>query len=302
MKKQLIILVLMALAICPPVLAQTEDSTTYSQRYRRQIAVRTIDRDSLRIDSMQRLNVVGDELVQLRDGGKDGNMVLEVAGFGLTLSRTPMRELQMNPPRVWTSFLSDMEFGFTQLTGVDYSGYTPGQKGFLDQRLGASFHFSIPFMQVCFALNKSRTLSLAIGFQYTVDNYRLISNALTVGNLDGRLVPVSLDPAADKSKIVTSSLGIPVRLNYEPVRNLRLSAVAYSDFTLGADAIVKRPKEKSGVSGFRTYQLGVGASVSYYGFGVYARYGITPVFKSGVGPDCHAVSFGFSYSFRLSMD
>lgn len=53
------------------------------------------------------------------------------------------------------------------------------------------------------------------------------------------------------------------------------------------------------MSGFRAYQFGLGASVAYSGFGLYARYGITPLFKHDAGPDCHTVSFGFAYSLSL---
>lgn len=53
------------------------------------------------------------------------------------------------------------------------------------------------------------------------------------------------------------------------------------------------------MSGFRAYQFGLGASVAYRGFGLYARYGITPLFKHDAGPDCHTVSFGFAYSLSL---
>lgn len=48
--------------------------------------------------------------------------------------------------------------------------------------------------------------------QYTLDNYRLSDNTITLGNDGGRVVPVALDEPAGKSKAVTSSLGIPVRL------------------------------------------------------------------------------------------
>ena len=80
--------------------------------------------------------------------------------------------MEVKSPRVWLNLLSDMEFGFTQLTGVDYSGYAPGEAGFLDQRLGPSFHFSFSVMQICLSLNRSRTLSLGLGLQYTLDNIR----------------------------------------------------------------------------------------------------------------------------------
>lgn len=170
-------------------------------------------------------------------------MVLEVAGFGLRLGHTPMQKMEVKSPRVWLNLLSDMEFGFTQLTGVDYSGYAPGEAGFLDQRLGPSFHFSFSVMQICLSLNRSRTLSLGLGLQYTLDNIRLADSGITLGNIGGRLVPVALDEPADKSKAVTSSLGIPVRLIYEPVKRLRITAVAYSDFMLGRMPSIKTEGE-----------------------------------------------------------
>ena len=48
------------------------------------------------------------------------------------------------------------------------------------------------------------------------------------------------------------------------------------------------------LSGLRTYQFGVGGSVSYSGVGVFVRYGVTPLFKKGGGPECHTLSFGIS--------
>ena len=232
------------------------------------------------------------DLIRRRDGGRDGNMILEVAGFGLTLGHTPMQRMELKKPRVWFNAFSNIELGFTQLVGVDYSGYASGEKGFLDQRLGSSFHFSFSAVQLRLALNRSRSLCLGVGMQYTLDNYRLSDNTITLGNDGGRVVPVALDEPAGKSKAVTSSLGIPVRLTYTPAKHLRITAVAYSDFLLGADAIYKKPKEKNSLSGFRAYQFGVGLSVSYRGFGFFTRYGVTPLFKHNMGPDCHAFSFG----------
>ena len=298
MKKLFVFAGVLLLAFSP-VAAQNADSVRFRRADGKPVTIETVDRDSLGIDTLRRIDTVDNGLVTLRDGGRDGSMVLEVAGFGLRLGHTPMQKMEVKSPRVWLNLLSDMEFGFTQLTGVDYSGYAPGEAGFLDQRLGPSFHFSFSVMQICLSLNRSRTLSLGLGLQYTLDNIRLADSGITLGNIGGRLVPVALDEPADKSKAVPSSLGIPVRLIYEPVKRLRITAVAYSDFMLGADAIYKKPKEKHSLSGFRAYQFGLGASVAYRGFGLYARYGITPLFKHDAGPDCHTVSFGFAYSLSL---
>lgn len=300
MKKQLVITGLLLLFALLPAAAQRTDSMRYYRRADgRRLNIETMNRDSVGIDTLRRIDAMDSGLVTLREGGNDGSVVLEVAGFGLTLGHTPMQKMELKSPRVELNILSDMEFGFTQLTGVDYSDYAAGEKDFLDQRLGPSFHFSFSAVQLCLSLNRSRTLSLGLGFQYTLDNFRLADNGITLGNWDGRIVPVALDEPADKSKVVTSSLGIPVRLIYRPAKHFRITAVAYSDFLLGADAIYKKPKEKNSLSGFRSYQFGLGASVAYRGFGFYGRYGLTPLFKNNAGPACHTFSFGFSYTLSL---
>ena len=33
---------------------------------------------------------------------------------------------------------------------------------------------------------------------------------------------------------------------------------------------------------------------SYYGIGIFASYGVTPLFKKHAGPECHTFSFGIS--------
>lgn len=282
-----------------PAAAQKNDSAIFRRADGRPVSIETVDRDSVGIDTLRRIDAVESDLVRLRDGGRDGNVVLEVAGFGLTLGRTPLQEMAIRRPRTWFNIFDHLEFGFTKLTGMDYAGYAPGDKGFLEQQLGPSFHFSFNVIQFCVALNRSRTLSLGIGLQYTLDNYRLANSGITLRNESGRIVPVTLDEPADKSKVVTSSLGIPLRLMYNPVRRVEISVALHNDFTLGADAIRKKPKKKHGLSGLRDYQFGVGASVTYYGAGLFARYGVTPVFKTGAGPECRAFSFGFTYSMHF---
>ena len=142
------------------------------------------------------------------------------------------------------------------------------------------------------SLDKRGKFEFSTGLRYTVDNYRLSDNSITLGRVDGLIVPVPLDEKADKSKFRTTSLGIPLQFSFDPVRRLRIAVVGYCDFVLGSNAIYKRPKEKNSLSGVNPFQFGIGGSVSYRGFGVYARYGVTSLFKSSAGPSCHPVSFG----------
>ena len=177
MKRLLLILIL----LLPQLLAaQTADripANSAGRRTGREYAIRTVDRNSLGLDTLRRLDAMGGELITLRGDGREGSVVLEVAGFGLTLGRAPetdsQADLVMRSGRVKLYFFNSGEFGFTKLVGVDYGGYAPEEKGFLDQKLGNSFHCAASVMQVQVALNKSRTLYFATDLRFAVDNYRL---------------------------------------------------------------------------------------------------------------------------------
>lgn len=297
MKRLLLILIL----LLPQLLAaQSADRALADRRAGREYTIETMDRDSLGIDSLRRLDAMGGDLMALRGGGNEGNVVLEVAGFGLTLGRAPEAEtdseadLVMKSGRVKLYFFNSGEFGFTKLVGVDYGGYAPEEKGFLDQKLGASVHCAASVMQVQVALNKSRTLYFATDLRFAFDNYRLADAGIRLGYKKGRLLPVALDEPADKSKFVTSSLGIPLRLIYKPFKHFQASVIAYSDFGIELTSLHKKPRVEYELSGLRTYQFGVGGTVSYYGIGIFASYGVTPLFKKHAGPECHTFSFGIS--------
>lgn len=59
------------------------------RRTGREYVIETVDRDSLGFDTLRRLDAMGGDLMTLRGDGREGSVVLEVAGFGLTLGRAP---------------------------------------------------------------------------------------------------------------------------------------------------------------------------------------------------------------------
>ena len=244
--------------------------------------------DSTAADSLGRIGDVGTGPVTMRRAADGEGMILEVAGFGITLGQAAGGEKQQvkSYPRVCGLFFDGVELGFNFLTGADYAGYPAEAGDFLDIKGGNS-----P-VGLSVALDRKRRCEFSTGLRYTVDNYRLSDNSITLGREGGMIVPLPLDEKADKSKLRITSLGIPLQFSFDPVRHLRVAVVGYCDFTLGSNAIYKKPKEKSSLSGVNPFRFGFGGSVSYRGFGLYVRYGVTPLFKSGAGPACHPVSFG----------
>lgn len=243
-------------------------------------------------DSLARIGSVDTGPVAMLRAADGGGMLLEVAGFGITLGPVRGVPKPKPTPRVSGLLFDGIEMGFNTLTGVDYAGYPAESGDFLDIRAGNSFHFGITPVGLSVRLDRKGKFEFSTGLRYTVDNYRLSNRSITLGNEAGMVVPLSLDEKADKSKLRITSLGIPVQFSVNPVKHLRIAVVGYCDFTLGANAIYKRPKVRNNLSGVNPFQFGVGGSVSYRGFGVYVRYGVTTLFKSSAGPACHPVSFG----------
>lgn len=253
-------------------------------------------------DSLERIDPVDTDLVALRRSDKEGEMVLEVAGFGITLTSLSDEKIQDRNARIRRPHFNMVlfyktELGFNIPSGVGYDAYPAGTGEFFDLRGGKSFHFSTTLVGLNYEFGKQRQFDITTGLRYTVDNYRLSDNSIVLGNENGMVAPLALDEKADKSKLRLTSLGIPLHLAYHPVKRMTLSLSGYFDFTMGANSISKSPKVKNSLSGVRTFQFGVGAGVAYSRFGVYFRYGVTPLFESGAGPKVHPLSIGLCVGF-----
>ena len=80
---------------------------------------------------------VESSLVTMRRGSDNNSVVLEVAGFGITLSgltdeRLKQRDSLIRRSRVNLILLGNRETGFNILTGLDYGAYPAGTEKFFD--------------------------------------------------------------------------------------------------------------------------------------------------------------------------
>lgn len=292
MDKKLIFTALFAL-LTVLASARTADSVTLSAGPARD-SVAFVDVDRTSLDTLALLGAVDTHLVAIRRAADGNELILEVAGFGLTLGEASANGQKKPRPRVSGLLCNGIELGFNSLTGLDYADYPAGSEGFMDTRTGNSFHFSMTTIGLAVDLGRKRKFEFSTGLRYTVDNYRLSDASITLAREAGMVVPVALDERADKSKLRITSLGFPLQFKAEPVRRLRIALTGYCDFTLGSNAIYKKPKVRESLSGVNVFRFGLGASVAYHGFGFYVRYSVTPLFKSGEGPRCRPLSFGVS--------
>lgn len=259
----------------------------------------TTERTRTSVDTLHRIDPTDSEVVRLREADKEGNMMLEINGLGLTLGRSYESRTwdDLKKRRFALTFVSDIELGFTSLLGVTYDRPHEGAPDFLNQTLGCSFHFGFAPIGISMRLDKKRRSHLNLGMSYSVDNIRLTNPAFTVRNDGNRLVPVELAEPAEKSKLRYTTLGLVLRYNWRPVDKLRVSVSTHYDFLMNGCAITKKPKEKTALSGFAPFRFGVGASVSYSYVGFFVRYTPTSLFQSSSGLKAQTLSYGITLSF-----
>lgn len=89
MKRLLLALILLLPRL---VSAQTEGELRVQRGGTCERPVMAMNRDSLGLDTLRRIDTVGNDLMALRGAGREGNVILEVAGFGITLGRAPEPE------------------------------------------------------------------------------------------------------------------------------------------------------------------------------------------------------------------
>ncbi len=252
--------------------------------------------DEKNIDTLRRIDTSDSEIVRLHEADKEGNMLLDVNGFGLTLGRSYESKAweELEKSRVTGTVFSDIEVGLTVLTGVAYDRPSDAQSDFLDQKIAYSDHFGIEPLGISVRVGKKNRSSFSLGMQYAIDNIRLTNSSYTLRN-DGRLlVPLELDEPMKKSKLRYSTLGFALRYQWRPIGKMFIQLSTYYDFLMSSCAITKKPKEKTDLSGFAPFRFGVGATVGYQYFGFFVRYTPTSLFKSSSGLRAQTLSFGLS--------
>ncbi len=273
--------------------AQIQIDTTYNAEQP------TAASDEKAVDAPRRIDPSDSEIVQLHETDEKGGILLEVGGLDLKLGRSYESKAweELKKSRFSLTFASDIELGFTALTGVTYDHPHETMPDFLDQTLGSSFHFGFTPIGICMRLDRKGRSYLNLGMSYSVDNLRLTNPALTVRNDGQLLVPIALDEPAKKSKLRYTNLGLVLRYNWTPIRKLHLGLSTHYDFLMNGCAITKSPKKKTDLSGFTTFRFGVGASVSYRFIGFFVRYTPTSLFKSSSGLQAQTLSYGVTISF-----
>lgn len=258
----------------------------------------TIDETNTGIDSLQ----LQQASEMLQRGERNGELVLSIGGQHITLGKAKQSKIaaqsttNVNIRRHQFSFgITAFEFGYNLLSGLSYDNYTPQEEGFMDLKVEKSIHVGWRIFDFEFFLNRNQNLSFITGLYCSWDNYRFY-NEWSIEKQGDRIVPIALE-GKKKSKLTTAQIGIPLGLKYRPARKIELTAFVYGELMTNPYTKVTKPKEKADMRGLNHLRFGVEATATYHNIGVYVKYNLTPLFRSGIGPECYPLSVGLAWGF-----
>ncbi len=201
-----------------------------------------------------------------------------------------------------------LEFGMNMYHKSDYSLYNTINPSvpadFMELHYGKSITVNLNFAEWAFK-NEANNFGLVTGLGFSFMDFTF-DRDITVEKResDGLLVPVSLEPEdLKKTKLNVTYLTAPLMLELKtPLRmgssRLYLAAGVIGGLNIGAHTKYKykNDKEKSRSNfNLNQFKYDLTGRIGFGDFCVFVNYGMTPLFKEGLGPELYPVTFGFSF-------
>jgi len=260
----------------------------------------------------QRTNVkIGNSAIDIKDGGRGDTVKVRVGHRALVIadgkhgSDIKFDHLDDQEYESWTGHAphfrghwAAVEMGINSFANVDYTGFIPN---FMDLNHNKSFEVDINFLRYSIGLQKyKRNIGLVTGLGITFNDYRF-SNAYTIENDNGMVVPVVLNKdGLSKSKLSTSFLTVPLMLEFQiPVdganKRIYLSAGVIGGLKLGSHTKVKINDNKSKNHddfNINPFRYGTTARIGYKGINLFGTYYYSTLFKNSRGPEMNPFTIG----------
>lgn len=191
-----------------------------------------------------------------------------------------------------------MYFGCSVLTNVNYKGAWAdthlSNPDFLDMRIPKSFVYGLEIASAHIRPVDS-PLDVSLGLRWTFMDYTFTNSAITIGKVSDNLYMPAPLPGSDhdyrKSKIHANYFGAPLRVALH-FGQVVVYGGASAEILLGGYAKYKRPKARQQITpAFNKFRATIEAGFSYGNLGIFAQYGLTPVFPESLS-DARAISFG----------
>ena len=231
------------------------------------------------------------------------NLGIRIAGFNISLGEDDKEEYTdeyiYHEPRknTVTANLLGFSFGATTFTSMPYYGPWEGERDFLDLYAGSSPRFDIEAASWTVSLDKRGMFYYKIGVLASFDSYRFTNNITLYNDDEGHLMPLPIEGDVKKSKLRTTYCGVNMGLGFK-VHKVMLMLSGTAEILANASVKYKNPKKTVyQVKGLNSLRSRLSLSCTWDGFGIYADYSLTPVFKPGTGNDARTLSFGCKFGF-----
>lgn len=208
--------------------------------------------------------------------------------------------------RVSTSFdlAFPMHFAWSTLLDRTYNGAWSAMKtvegDFLGLDMGQSFLYSLDMCSYNFHFGVAGDFTLSLSLRWTLADFSLANTSYALMPAGGSdlLTPVSAAVRTPryngkKSKVHADYFGVPLVLKWK-IDRIRVYAGATAEVLVRARGRYREPSVKyeiPGGNGFNRFRSTLECGISYGGLGVFASYGLTPVFDPALS-DAKSFTFG----------
>ena len=201
------------------------------------------------------------------------------------------------------------ELGLNNYVTSDFSMVLPPEDRYMDLNTGKSWNWNINIIDYGFGLGTDKVgIVTGLGFEFI--NYNFDGqNSIRKDPDTGEIIEYVPSYAGNitKSKMNMTYMTAPLLLEFQipaPSKRIYISAGVVGGLKLWSNTKMKytisgeKSKEKAkGDYNLSPLRWGFTARVGYRALGFYATYYMTPLFKSGLGPELYPYNIGLAFSF-----
>ena len=202
-----------------------------------------------------------------------------------------------------------LEVGLNNYVTSDFSMVLPPEDRYMDLNTGKSWNWNINIIDYGFGLGTDKVgIVTGLGFEFI--NYNFDGqNSIRKDPDTGEIIEYVPSYAGNitKSKMNMTYMTAPLLLEFQipaPSKRIYISAGVVGGLKLWSNTKMKytisgeKSKEKAkGDYNLSPLRWGFTARVGYRALGFYATYYMTPLFKSGLGPELYPYNIGLAFSF-----
>jgi hypothetical protein len=249
-------------------------------------------KDTLKIKNDQDTTIV-------RIAGNDVKVITHDGGTEIILGKEKSKK---HHSEKFKGHWQGLDLGFNGYNNSDYSRYDPSYGEFMSVIQEKSYEVGLNLFELNIGLHQPN-IGLVTGLGFAFNDYKFENKYTIYRDVDQTMpVPIEYDDLK-KTKLSVQYLNVPLLLEFQIPVNQNEGRIYFNAGILGAVKIGSHTKVKHGDSkdkdhdGFNinSFKYDATARIGYKGFGLYAKYSLTPLFQAGEGPELTPFTIGVSF-------